>query len=247
MIIAANFLEAKKNRYLLPEYPAVYLETHITNLIGDFRDTGDTAQQGCGQALFADYEPGIALTHAHPVDQWQIYLTGKARLTRKPVAPVVIQYTDEWIPYGPIEVEPGGFALIALWPRPNLETYEMPKDIARIRENLREKPHRHLLHHIDLKDSPPAEFCESHLIEEGEIWARRWQLPPGVSFETPSAASGGGQFYISLSGTVVHAEEEYPLWSTIYIGREDHSIVLRSGSAGADVLGVQFRPQRYGD
>src|SRR5579863_1831506 len=93
MIIAANFLEAKKNRYLLPEYPAVYLETHITNLIGDFRGAGNQVQQVCGQALFADYGPGIALTHSHPVDQWQIYLTGKARLTRKPVAPVVIQYT----------------------------------------------------------------------------------------------------------------------------------------------------------
>jgi hypothetical protein len=243
MIIAANFLEAKKNRYLLPEYPAVFLETHITNLIGDFRDTGDTARQVCGQALFADYGPGIALTHSHPVDQWQIYLAGKARLTRKAVAPVVIQYTDEWVPYGPIEVEPEGFALIALWPKPNIETHEMPKDVARIRENLRNKPHRHLLHHIDLEDSAPAKFGESSLIEEGEIWARRWQLPPGASFETPSAAAGGGQFYIPLGGTVVLGEEEYPLWSTIYMGREDHSIALRSGSAGADVLGVQFRRQ----
>jgi hypothetical protein len=123
MIIAANFLEAKKNRYLLPEYPAVYLETHITNLIGDFRDDREPqVPQRSGQALFADYGPGIALTHAHPVDQWQIYLTGKARLTRKPVVPVVIQYTDEWVPYGPIEVEPEGFAS-------SLETYEMPKDL----------------------------------------------------------------------------------------------------------------------
>lgn len=243
-MIAANFLEAKKNRYLLPEYPAVYLETHITNLIGDFRDTGDPAPRDCGQALFADYGPGIALTHSHPVDQWQIYLTGKARLTRKPVAPVVIQYTDEWVPYGPIEVEAEGFALIALWPKPNLETYEMPKDVARIRENLRNKPRRHLLHHVEPQDSPPAEFCRTELIKDGAVWAQRWQLPPDASFETPSSADGGGQFYIPLSGTIVHAEEEYPVWSTIYMGREDRPVVLRSGGGGADVLGFQFRPQR---
>jgi hypothetical protein len=243
MIVAANFVEAKKNRYLLPEYPAVYLETHITNLIGDFRENGAAADQRCGQALFADYGPGIALTHAHPVDQWQIYLTGRARLTRKPVAPVVIQYTDAWIPYGPIEVEPEGFALLAFWPKPNLETYEMPKDVALIRENLRNKPHRHLLCRIDLQDPMPSEVRQAVLIEDEQVWARRWQLPPGASFPTPSSFNSGGQFYVPLSGTIIHAETEYPLWSTIYIGREDPSTVLRAGDAGAEVIGVQFGPQ----
>ena len=243
MIKAANFDEARKNRYLLPEYPAVYLETHITNLVGDFRDASDPADRHCGQALFADYGPGIALTHAHPVDQWQIYLTGKARLTRKPVAPVVIQYTDEWVPYGPIEVEPEGFALIALWPKPNIETYEMPKDVVKIRDNLRGKPHRHLFSRVDLDAAPPAALCATTLIEDGEIWARRWQLPPGVSFATPNPAHSGGQFFIPLSGTIVHAETEYPLWSTIYVGSDDHSIVISAGNAGADVIGMQFRPQ----
>jgi len=243
MVVAANFTEAKKGRYLLPEYPAVYLETHITNLVGDFRDDGVPEHQRCGQALFADYGPGIALTHAHPVDQWQIYLEGNARLTRKPVAPVVIQYTDEWVPYGPIEVEPEGFSLLALWPRPNIETYEMPKDVARIRQELRKKTHRVHFHQIDVLDTAPSEFAATTLIEDGDIWARRWQLPPGASFETPSAANSGGQFYIPLSGTFVYAEQEYPRWSTIYVGREDRPITLRAGSAGNDVIGVQFRPQ----
>ena len=243
MIKAANFLDASKHRYLLPEYPAVYLETHITNLIGDFRDADDPSVHNCGQALFADYGPGIALTHAHPVDQWQIYLTGKARLTRKPVAPIVIQYTDEWVPYGPIEVEPEGFALIALWPKPNVETYAMPKDVVTIREHLRGKPRRVRFSRMDLDDSPVAAARETTLIDDGAIWARRWELPAGALFETPDPAHGGGQFFIPLNGTMVHAECEYPRWSTVYVGPDDRSIVLRAGNAGADIIGVQFRPQ----
>ena len=116
MIKAANFPDAHKNRYLLPEYPAVFLDTWITNLIGDFRDETDPAHLDAGQALFAEYGEGVALAHAHPVDQWQIYVSGSARLTRKPVSLVTVQYTDEWVPYGPIEVPKEGFALLALWP-----------------------------------------------------------------------------------------------------------------------------------
>ena len=41
MIKAASFPDAHAQRYFLANYPAVYLETYITNLIADFR----TAEQ----------------------------------------------------------------------------------------------------------------------------------------------------------------------------------------------------------
>jgi hypothetical protein len=243
MIKAASFAEAHRNRYLLPEYPAVYLETHITNLIADFRDARDPAHLDGGQALFAEYGPGIALTHAHPVDQWQVYLEGNARLAKKAVQPVVLQYTDEWVPYGPIEVAPEGFCLIALWPKPNDETYEMPKDAARIRENLRGKPHRNLLQRIDLVDDAPTTMNASELIAESEVWARRWRLPAGAAFATPRAAGGGGQFFIPLSGSIEYGEHAYPRWSALYVGPDDPPITLRAGVGSADVIGMQFRVQ----
>jgi hypothetical protein len=241
MIQAASFPEAHRNRYLLPEYPAVYLETYITNLIADFREI-KTDEDG-GQALFAEYGEGVALTHAHPVDQWQIYLQGVARLGHKPVAPVVIQYTDAWIPYGPIEVAKEGFALIALWPRPNLETYEMPKDVALIRDNLRGQPHRHLYRQIDVCDAAPATLSQTSLIEGADVWARRWQLPAETSFVTPDPSKGGGQFFIPLAGSIHFDGREYPRWSAIYVGPHDSSIRLRAGANGADIIGMEFRPQ----
>ena len=156
MIKAASFPDARKNRYLLPEYPAVQLETHITNLIADFRDADDPVHLNGGQALFAEYGEGIALTHSHPVDQWQVYLTGSAHLAKKPVSLITVQYTDKWVPYGPIEVSKEGFALIAFWPRPNAETHVMPKDADIIRENLKGKPHRIILEHINVTNGAPA-------------------------------------------------------------------------------------------
>ncbi len=243
MIKAASFPEAHKNRYLLPEYPAVYLDTWITNLIGDFLDETDPTHLNAGQALFAEYGEGIALTHAHPVDQWQIYVSGSAQLAKKPVPLVTIQYTDEWVPYGPIEVPKEGFALLALWPRPNDVTYEMPKDAALVRENLRDKPHRIIMEQINVVDESPSALSETTVLEEGDIWARRWRLPAGARLETPDPSHAGGQFFIPLQGSVEYEGGEYPRWSTIYAGPQDGRIVLRAGADGADVIGTQFRVQ----
>jgi hypothetical protein len=244
MIKAASFPEAHEKRYLLPPYPAVYLDTYITNLIADFRDAKDPAHLDGGQALFAEYGAGVALTHAHPVDQWQIYVSGSALLAQKPVPLVTIQYTDAWVPYGPIEVTQEGFALLALWPRPNDETYEMPKDAATIREHLRGKQHRILFKHLDVADEAPLTTSEATVIAEAAVWARRWRLPAGAPLETPDPFLGGGQFFVPLQGAVEYAGREYPHWSTVYVGPHDGRIVLRAGADGADVLAVQFAPQR---
>jgi hypothetical protein len=243
MIKTASFPEAHAGRYFLADYPAVYLDTYITNLIADFRDAKDPAHLDGGQALFAEYGEGVALTHAHPVDQWQVYVTGSARLAKKPVLPVTIQYTDEWVPYGPIEVAKEGFALIALWPRPNDATYEMPQDADTIRSNLRGKPHRILFNHLEVADELVIAPSETTLIEEDTIWARRWRLPAGTSLETPDPSQGGGQFFIPLQGRVDYESRQYTQWSTIYVGPRDGRIVLQAGVDGADVLGIQFRPQ----
>lgn len=242
MIKAASFPEAHAQRYFLSDYPAVYLDTHITNLIADFRNAKDPAHLDGGQALFAEYGEGVALTHAHPVAQWQIYVSGVAKLAKKQVLPVTIQYTDEWTPYGPIEVAKEGFALLALWPKPNEETYEMPKDADLIREKLRGKPHRMLLKQIEVVDETSTTKSATTLIEEADVWARRWRLPAGASLETPDPAQGGGQFFVPVQGSVEFDGREYPRWSTVYVGPHDGQIVLRAGKGGADVIGTQFAP-----
>lgn len=243
MIKTASFPEAHQSRYLLPPYPAVYLNTYITNLIADFRDAKVQGHLDGGHALFAEYEEGHATTHAHPVDQWQIYVSGVARLAKKPVQLVTIQYTDAWVPYGPIEVTKEGFALLALWPRPNDETYEMPKDANTIREHLRGKPHRIIFEKIDITNEAVATAEETTLIQEDTVWARRWRLPAGATLETPDPAQGGGQFFVPLQGSFAYEEREYAQWSTIYVGSKDGRIVLRAGADGADVVGMQFALQ----
>lgn len=244
MIKAARLDEAlAERRYLLPPYPAVYLETHITNLIGDYRDDKAPEHLDAGQAIYAQYGPGHATTHAHPVDQWQIYFEGDARVAKKPADGISIQYTDEWVPYGPIEVGEGGFALLALWPRPCAEVYAMPEHAAQIRAGLQGKPHRVMLAAIDVESDRPSALAERALIEEGPVWARLWRLPAGGSFTTPDPAAGGGQFWVPLRGSVVHTGREYPARSTIYVGPRDGAIEIRAGAGGAEVVGVQYRPQ----
>ena len=240
MIKAANFSEAHKNRYLLPPYPAVYLDTYITNLIADFRDAKLAEHLDSGQALFAEYGEGIAATHAHPLAQWQLYVTGAAHLAKKPVQLVTIQYTDAWVPYGPIEVGKEGFALLALWPRPNDETYEMPQDANTIREHLRGKPHRILFTQVDVSHEASPALSESPLIDEGEVWARRWRLPASTTLTTPDPAHGGGQFFVPLQGSFTYDGCEYERWSTVYVGPRDGQIVLRAGANGAELVGMQF-------
>ena len=96
-------------------------------------------------------------------------MSGAALLAKKQVLPVTLQYTDAWVPYGPIEVAQAGFALLALWPRPNDETYEMSKDADTIRENLRGKPHRIILKRIDVAGEAPTTASETTLLKEAEV------------------------------------------------------------------------------
>lgn len=245
MIKTADFTQALAERtFVLPPYPAVYLETRITNMIADFRD--DTLPQHLdgGQAIYAEYGPGYATVHSHPVDQWQIYYDGDGLVSKKKVKPFTIQYTDAWVPYGPIDVTKF-FSLVALWPRPCSEVYEMPKDIERVRAALHGQPHRHVLAEIDLEAAPAKTVSEHSIIEDGPVWARRWRLPPGASFTTPDPSAGGGQFFLPIRGVFTFGDREYPTRSAIFVGPRDGSITLVAGPEGAEVVGVQHRPSEH--
>ena len=170
-------------------------------------------------------------------------MAGSAHLAKKPVSLVTVQHTDEWVPYGPIEMPKEGFALLALWPRPNEATNEMPKDAQLIRENLRDKPHRMILEHIDVSGDAPTATAETTVIEDGDIWARRWRLPAGVTLETSDPSRGGGQFFIPLQGSIEYQGTEYPRWSTLCVGPQDGRIVIQAGADGANVIGTQFWTQ----
>lgn len=245
MIKTADFREALAERtYVLPPYPAVYLETRITNMIADFRNDQAPEHLDGGQAIYAEYGPGHATVHSHPVDQWQLYFDGDGIVSKKKLRPFTIQYTDAWVPYGPIEVSEY-FALIALWPRPCAEVLEMPKDIARVRAALHGQPHRHLLAEIDLEAAAAVEISEHAIIEDGPVWARRWRLPPGASFTTPDPREGGGQFFLSIRGEIDYAGHRYPTRSTIFVGLGDGSITITAGPEGAEVVGVQHRPTTH--
>jgi hypothetical protein len=119
----------------------------------------------------------------------------------------------------------------------------MPKDADIIRENLKGKPHRIILEHINVTNGAPAGASETTLIDAAEIWARCWQLPAGATLETPDPTSGGGQFFVPLQGSVGYECGEYAKWSSVYIGPQDGQITLRVGAEGANVLGMQFAPQ----
>ena len=63
MIKAASFPEAHAQRYFLADYPAVYLDTHITNLIADFRNAADPAHLERMQAVQHADRRRIAVGH----------------------------------------------------------------------------------------------------------------------------------------------------------------------------------------
>jgi redox-sensitive bicupin YhaK (pirin superfamily) len=108
---------------------------------------------------------------------------------------------------------------------------------------LRGKQHRIIFKQLDVANEEPTHFSATTLIEEAEVWARRWRLPAGATLETPDPAQGDGQFFIPLQGSVKYEGREYSRWSTIYVGPRDGRIAIQAGTDGADVLGMQFAPQ----
>jgi hypothetical protein len=202
------------------------------------------ADEAGPQAHLGDHPAeSVIRPHFHTVEQFQVYVRGDAMLGKKAVSPTTVQYTDGFTPYGPIVAGPEGVAFFTLRPRYDAGAKYMPES----RDKLEQKARRNLVwskrvdsietmmlghsSRIDVIFDPQPDGLGAWLVRTG----------PGTRVPSPSSsASGGGQYWIPMTGPVWCGASELAPWSCLFAEASSPTPVLTTGSAGSDVLVLQF-------
>jgi hypothetical protein len=203
-----------------------------------------TPEEAGPQAHLGDHPAdSVIRPHFHTVEQFQVYVRGDAMLGKKAVSPTTVQYTDGFTPYGPIVAGPDGVAFLTLRPRYDAGARYMPES----RDKLEQKARRNLVwskrvDSIETMMLGPTSRIDMIFDSQPDGLAA-WLLRTGPGTEVPSpppAAAGGGQYWIPMTGSVWSEGHELAPWSCLFVDGSGPDPVLTTGSAGTDVLVLQF-------
>ncbi len=62
--------------------------------------------------------------------------------------------------------------------------------------------------------------------------------------EGPHPVQGGGQYYLVIGGSLLHAGAELPKWSCLFLSAGEAQPLLRAGAMGLEALVLQYPRQR---
>lgn len=184
--------------------------------------------------------------HFHPVDQYQVFVSGSGQLGRHRASPLAIHYADRHTAYGPITAGAQGVAYFTLRARNDGRGMFLHKPGAR--EQLQPSKRRFCMVQDIVQSVPPvlAEISEpatESLFEEqydDGLAAYMLRLGAGMSMRAPFPAGSGGQFYLVVSGSLRHGHDPLTTWSLLYASSNESPVALSAGEAGAEVLVLQF-------
>lgn len=227
-----------------------------TTFIGQNRNTlqpGETPPETgtlYPMAFLVEKEPhALVKPHFHQADQYQVVVQGGGRLGLHDVGTVAVHYTDAWSAYGPIVAADEGISWFTLRNAWDSGARYMPGG----REQLRAARAQNLQHREATAPPLPVASetelagtdrpsCTTVLEQTADGLATwRYRLPAGATTGGPDPREGGGQFWIVLSGSASPAGEALlPPNSCIFVAPEDANLLIMAGTAGAEVLCLQF-------
>lgn len=80
------------------------------------------------QAFLVEMAPGTHLgVHFHPIQQFQVFVTGRGRFGHHDVGPGVVHFTDGLTPYGPLTPGDAGIRFLTLRARTDSDAFYMPE------------------------------------------------------------------------------------------------------------------------
>jgi hypothetical protein len=184
--------------------------------------------------------------HFHPVDQYQVFVSGSGLLGKHRAHGLAIHYADRHTAYGPIAAGPHGVAYFTLRARTDGRGMFLHKPGAR--EQLQPSKRRFRMVDDIVLAVPPvlAELAtpvtETLLHEQPDdgLAAYMLRLGAGASMQGPTASGSGGQFYLVASGSLRQDEEDLPTWSILFAAPDEPAPELSAGAVGAEVLVLQF-------
>ncbi|MDE2005858.1 MAG: hypothetical protein KGI51_04765 [Rhodospirillales bacterium] len=174
----------------------------------------------------------VVEAHFHQADQFQVVVAGEGTLGTHAVRPVAVHFTGPYTAYGPIRAGAEGLSYYTLRNGWDPGARYMPGARA---ELPRPRSHREAVGSIEA----PEVLAEA---PDG-MGARRIPLAPGEAIAGPDPASGGGQYWLVLSGALAGDAGALGAGSCIFVRPDEAPFAPEAGADGAEVLLMQF-PRR---
>jgi hypothetical protein len=168
--------------------------------------------------------------HYHQSDQFQVMVGGSGHLGLHGVAPPTVHFAGAFSPYGPLRAGGGGLHYFTLrngWDS-GARYMESPDN----RAALRRLPRRHR-EVVGETDAPGHDGFSS----------RRLRVAGGACAAGPEPATGAGQFWLVLSGALLHGGEALAEKSCVFVYPDEAPFAAEAGVDGAEVMVVQFPRQ----
>jgi hypothetical protein len=203
-------------------------------------------------AFLVEKDPGAVIEpHFHVTEQFQVVVGGACRFGVHEVDGVAVHYTGPYSSYGPITAKQDGLAFFTLRNGFDPGAQYMPAQRMGLREGRKAWQHREATAGVpgvmtEAELSALADTRSDAIIpqEADGVAAWRHRLPPGASLIGPDPATGGGQFWLVLSGglTVTDPEPLAPR-SCVFVPPDNAAATVVAGPDGADIICMQF-PRR---
>lgn len=190
------------------------------------------------------------LPHFHGIDQFQIFMDGEGNLGRHKIGPVSIHYTNAWTGYGPIVAGEKGMSYYVM--RPGFDVLgSQYLHVPESRQYLKRGSKRFLLadniepRSADALRAQSGTEVESVIeVPQGDadagVFARLVSMGPNSSFTGSDPGLGGGQVFLVLQGSLMHAGKELGLRGAIAITREEPAVTVTAGTGGVQILYLQY-------
>jgi hypothetical protein len=217
-----------------------------TPFIGVPVRTDDEVRDGPLAFLIEMVPNSVLPPHFHPVDQYQVFVSGSGTLGKHPANGLAIHYADRHTAYGPITAGPHGVAYFTLRAKTDGRGVFLSKPGAR--EQLKPSKRRfHMVESIVLAVPPVLVELAEPVIEQllgahgdGGPASFMLRIGGGGSARGPDPSRGGGQYYLVLTGAVRNGGEELPPWSLLWVSPGEPAPTIGAGPAGAEVMVLQF-------
>lgn len=200
-------------------------------------------------AFLVEKEPGaIVRPHFHQAEQFQIVVGGGGRFGVHDVDGIVVHYTGPYTAYGPLVASGKGLDWFTLRNGWDPGARYMPAERQGLREGRARYPHREATAEVRqvLTETELARLAgnsEEAILAPAEdgVAAWRYRLAPGGTLTGPEPGTGGGQFWVILSGSMAATGEKLlPVKSCVFVPPEDDALRPTAGPMGAEALCLQF-------
>jgi hypothetical protein len=198
-------------------------------------------------AFLIELDPNAVLgQHFHRANQFQVFVAGNGQLGKHAVESVFVHYANAYSAYGPVCAGGAGLHFLTLRDAWDPGARFLPGAMAELRAA---RGHPRQAYAGPVRVAPSRDrcattgaSCEPLLSTEPDglgAWLHR--LPPGASIGGPAPRSGGGQYWLVLSGAL-HRQGGAPLppLSCAFVSSDEAPFTASAAQDGTEILCLQF-------